>query len=47
VTRIGGKGSSKCAASCSKDRALLVLGAADKVEEDSEVAEVVLVEEVD
>ena len=34
VTRIGGKGSSKCATSCSKDRALLVLGAADPAEED-------------
>jgi hypothetical protein len=43
--RIGGKGSSKCATSCSKDRALLVLGVADQVEEDSEVAEVDLVEE--
>ena len=47
VMRIGGKGSSKCATSCSKDRALLVLGAADKVEEDSGVAEVDLVGEED
>jgi len=34
-----GKGSNNFATSCSKDRALLVLGAADKVEEDSGVAE--------
>ena len=57
--RIGGKGSSKCATSCSKDRALLVLGVADqagdqaadrvadRVEEDSAVAEVDLVGEED
>jgi hypothetical protein len=43
VTRIGGKGSNNFATSCSKDRALLVLGAADQVEEDSGVAEVDLV----
>jgi len=47
VTRIGGKGSSKCAASCSKDRALLVLGVADQVAEDSGLAEVDLVGEED
>jgi len=45
VTIIGGKGSSKCATSCSKDRALLVLGVADQAEEDPGVAEVDLVEE--
>jgi len=43
--RIGGKGSSKCATSCSKDRALLVLGVADQAEEDLGVAEVDLVGE--
>ena len=42
-----GKGSNNFATSCSKDRALLVLGAADKVEEDSGVAEVDLVGEED
>jgi hypothetical protein len=47
VTRIGGKGSSKCATSCSKDRALLVLGVADQAEEDPGVAEVDLVGEED
>jgi hypothetical protein len=46
-TRIGGKGSSKCAASCSKDRALLGLGVADQAEEDLGVAEVDLVGEED
>ena len=45
VIRIGGKGSSKCATSCSKDRALLVLGVADQAEEDPGVAEVDLVGE--
>ncbi len=43
VMRVGGKGSSKCANSCSKDRALLVLGVADQAEEDLGVAEVDLV----
>ena len=47
VTRIGGKGSSKCAASCSKDRALPVLGVADQAEEDPGVAKVDLVGEED
>jgi hypothetical protein len=53
--KIGGRGSSKCATSCSKDRALLVLGVADlaegapgvadQAEEGSGVAEVDLVGE--
>jgi len=47
VIRIGGKGSSKCATSCSKDRALLALGVADQAEEDPGVAEADLVGEED
>ena len=47
VMRIGGRGFSKCATSCSKDRALLALGVADQAEEDSGVAEVDLVAEED
>ena len=50
VIRIGGKGSSKCAASSSKGRALLVSGVADRVAEDSvadRVAEDSAVGEVD
>jgi hypothetical protein len=44
--RIVGKGSSKCVTSCSKDRALQVLGVADR-EADPAVAEVDLVGEED
>jgi len=48
VMRIAcGKGSSNFATSCSKDRALLVLGVADQAEEDPGVAEVDLVAEED
>ena len=42
-----GKGSNNFATSCSKDRALLVLGVAGQVGEDPGVAEVDLVGEVD
>jgi hypothetical protein len=45
--RIGGKGSSNFATSCSKGRARLVLGVADQAEEDPGVAEVDLVVEED
>jgi hypothetical protein len=37
--RVGGKGSSKCATSCSKGKALLVLEVADQAEEDPGVGE--------
>jgi hypothetical protein len=41
--RVGGKGSSKCATSCSKGKALPVLEVADQAGEDLGVAEVDLV----
>ena len=37
--RVGGKGSSKCATSCSKGKALLVLEVADPAEVDPGVGE--------
>jgi hypothetical protein len=45
--RVGGKGSSKCATSCSKGKALLVLEVADQAGEDLGVAEVDLLGEED